>query len=933
MNNIQYKGARWFKCDLHLHTPVSQCFLDQQVTPSEWVQACIDAGLNCVAVTDHNTGAWIDQIKEAAKGKDLVIFPGVEITCDTSKIHLLLLFDTEKTSQDIEDFLIACGITRPMFAAAEAHSPKTVVDIAKMANDAGALVIPAHIDEFNGLAYEASKASLKEFVKMPFIHAVQFVHPEYLDSNLQVINNQDLLQTINNYYGKTTPVIGENDIKNGYDGIKIAKQAGMRLLTFSDNPDSTTPSKHGLFGIGTRYSWVKMDGNPTLEGLRQAFMMPERTCNCFESESVPYKLPDLWIKSINFKNTTLTRNNSLFQVQFNPQLTTIIGGRGSGKSSILRFLRGVFGKEKDLEDLDEVLEDYQQFFKKVDEEGKGVLKEDTRIEVVIVRNGLEYRVVWEYGQQYNPIVERLNVANGQYEPIEDEAYLDFFVFEEYSQKQIFSIAQKPNSLRARIDSAIPDMIDIKAEYNQARQDYRELKTKQRSLRQAVQAKGKLLTEIKDLQSKIELLKRTGISGLISQQQKYDQQKKYLNTYLQSYGQLKEKINELIPSFKSFESFNADVIEDKYRDEVVREVKTLSESVPQIEQALKIQTTKMTDTLYLVFEHLKESSLIKESAASKAQFEKSKKQLEEKGITDMSDFQKYSKQIEEKNKELLTIAEKETELISINEKIREKYDLIKQKRVLISQKREEFVNAHVNSNNIHILVHPYMDKNDWEMKLRRISQKQSGYDRGVDAALENVYGSSDISNGIESFKVSMRQLHDGTLQNNPYDGWYTRMIQELTQSQMDEIDMLYPEDEIEMQYVGRDGTLRSIAVASAGQKTTAILSFILSFGKTPLILDQPEDDLDNRLVSQLIVEKIRDIKNMRQVIVVTHNANIPVNGDAEYVVSMASDTPTLKIQAQGTVENDQVKKEICEVMEGGVDAFNTRAERYASLNKR
>ena len=227
----------------------------------------------------------------------------------------------------------------------------------------------------------------------------------------------------------------------------------------------------------------------------------------------------------------------------------------------------------------------------------------------------------------------------------------------------------------------------------------------------------------------------------------------------------------------------------------------------------------------------------------------------------------------------------------------------------------------------------MDKNDWEMKLRRISQKQSGYDRGVDAALENVYGSSDISNGIESFKVSMRQLHDGTLQNNPYDGWYTRMIQELTQSQMDEIDMLYPEDEIEMQYVGRDGTLRSIAVASAGQKTTAILSFILSFGKTPLILDQPEDDLDNRLVSQLIVEKIRDIKNMRQVIVVTHNANIPVNGDAEYVVSMASDNPTLKIQAQGTVENDQVKKEICEVMEGGVDAFNTRAERYASLNKR
>ena len=244
-----------------------------------------------------------------------------------------------------------------------------------------------------------------------------------------------------------------------------------------------------------------------------------------------------------------------------------------------------------------------------------------------------------------------------------------------------------------------------------------------------------------------------------------------------------------------------------------------------------------------------------------------------------------------------------------------------------------MNAYVNSDNIHIYVHPYMDSLDWETQLRKISQKQQGYEKGIDTAYDNVYGNQSIIANLESFKLAMHQLHEGILHNNPYDGWYTRMIQELTPSQMDEIDLLYPEDEIEMQYIGREGTLRSIAVASAGQKTTAILSFILSFGITPLILDQPEDDLDNRLVSQLIVQKIRRIKEMRQVIVVTHNANIPVNGDAEYVVSMASDTPTLKIQAQGTVENDQVKKEICEVMEGGVEAFNTRAERYASLNKK
>ena len=134
----------------------------------------------------------------------------------------------------------------------------------------------------------------------------------------------------------------------------------------------------------------------------------------------------------------------------------------------------------------------------------------------------------------------------------------------------------------------------------------------------------------------------------------------------------------------------------------------------------------------------------------------------------------------------------------------------------------------------------------------------------------------------------------------------------------------------MEYKSRDGNFRPLAVASAGQKTTAILSFILAFGDTPLILDQPEDDLDNRLVYELIVDKIRQIKEKRQVIIVTHNANIPVNGDAEYVVSMSSDTHNLKIQAEGTVEKAEVKKEICEVMEGGVDAFRTRAQRYASL---
>jgi predicted metal-dependent phosphoesterase TrpH len=96
--------------------PESKCFPDKEETAKEWVQSCLDKGLEVVAVTDHNSGNYIDQIIEAAKDTDLTDFPGVEITCDTSKVHLLILFDKDKRSSDINEFLHYCGIQGNKFA-------------------------------------------------------------------------------------------------------------------------------------------------------------------------------------------------------------------------------------------------------------------------------------------------------------------------------------------------------------------------------------------------------------------------------------------------------------------------------------------------------------------------------------------------------------------------------------------------------------------------------------------------------------------------------------------------------------------------------------------------------------------------------------------------------------------------------------------------
>jgi len=66
---IEFKGSKWYKCDLHLHTTESECFTDKDVTSELWIEKAIEKGLNCVAVTNHNTPLGIEKIQAAGKDK------------------------------------------------------------------------------------------------------------------------------------------------------------------------------------------------------------------------------------------------------------------------------------------------------------------------------------------------------------------------------------------------------------------------------------------------------------------------------------------------------------------------------------------------------------------------------------------------------------------------------------------------------------------------------------------------------------------------------------------------------------------------------------------------------------------------------------------------------------------------------------------------
>ena len=125
--------------------------------------------------------------------------------------------------------------------------------------------------------------------------------------------------------------------------------------------------------------------------------------------------------------------------------------------------------------------------------------------------------------------------------------------------------------------------------------------------------------------------------------------------------------------------------------------------------------------------------------------------------------------------------------------------------------------------------------------------------------------------------------------------------------------------------------KPVSQLSRGQMATALLPLILRPADYPLLFDQPEDDLDNRFIYTTLVEQIRRLKQQRQLIFVTHNANIPVLGDADAVIVMQMDNPR-KAAPPRTGSIDEVKQHILTLLEGGADAFKMRQEKYGDLLK-
>jgi AAA domain, putative AbiEii toxin, Type IV TA system len=117
--------------------------------------------------------------------------------------------------------------------------------------------------------------------------------------------------------------------------------------------------------------------------------------------------------------------------------------------------------------------------------------------------------------------------------------------------------------------------------------------------------------------------------------------------------------------------------------------------------------------------------------------------------------------------------------------------------------------------------------------------------------------------------------------------------------------------------------------SDGQRHTILLTIaMLAESNVPLVIDQPEDDLDNAFISSSIVSTLRAIKERRQVIVVTHNANIAVLGDSELILPMHRESDSGKTKDRGSIDSRATKRCVMNILEGGPEAFMRRKEMYS-----
>lgn len=916
MNAWNWNGARWWKFDFHTHTPASDDYgkgLDQAIlknrTCQEWLLDYMRAGIDCVAITDHNSGAWIDQLQRAYQAlesdhpddfRSLYLFPGVEISVHGG-VHVLAIFDQSTRTSDIDSLLGAVkfrGNKGSSDAVTECSFTEAVNEIVRR----GGIAIPAHVDESKGLFNEFSGTTLQQALECEPIMAMEIMEKSVSKPQLYLARKL-----------KWTEVLGSDAHHSSGSG------------------DQRFPGRY--------FTWIKM-GTPTLEGLRLAVLDgPLSVKRSDEQTDDPNQHAASAIESIEISQARYLGRSEPFRLELNPWLNTIIGGRGTGKSTIVEFLRLLLRRDKELPQT--LQEDFAKYHKAyLSRSDDGLLTENSCFSAIYRKHGTRYRVQWSQRGDAEPI--EVEDHDGSWLAEQGEVAQRFPV-RTYSQKQIFELAKAPLALLRIVDDAPEiDRRSWEDRWKMEESRYLSLKAKAREIQSGLADEPRLIGELEDVKRKLLVFEKAGHADILKQYQQRLRQERVVEEWEESWIGASQRIrnlaDEILPSQLDISFFDPNKPEDKYL------IEKTSLPLSQMQQVCTdlLRLATFLDEAVTNWRSERDKSQWKQAVRTAiSRYQSLLEKLKREAATDPSAYGELVQRRQILEGRLKELESQRKQLESVLKEAEESLDRVIEIRRELTKRRRDFLNKVLKNNRyVRIDILPYEARETVESEFRKILQREGGgFEKDIglpdnnEGFLGELYTSdstpSELEKRLTQLKHKLKNIASGKLKrSNLRDQRFAVHLEKLVPEVFDRLDLWFPEDSLRVEYsTMADGTgFRSIHEGSPGQKTAALLAFLLSYGDEPIILDQPEDDLDNRLIYDLIVTQLRNIKQRRQVIVVTHNANIVVNGDAELVVGLIASSGETHQECSGSLQTEKVRDTICAVMEGGKEAFEQRYKR-------
>lgn len=922
-----YPGSRWRKFDFHTHTPASvdttawqdAIGTENEVTPEKWLLKFMAAGIDCVAVTDHNSGSWVGKLKRAytemaaqdlvtgqpiASFRDLTIFPGVEISTNGG-VHVLAIFDPQATTSDIDSLLGAVGYTGTK-GDSDGETSRSLEEVIQIILNANAIPVPAHADQDKGVLQvksgtrqcRLSAATVKQALEVEGLLAV-----EWCDETNQ------------------WPQLVESARE------RLAQVLGSDCHNF-----------RGTAVPGSRYTWVKM-AEPSLEGLRLALLdgndvSIRRVEDGARDNFDPFRVPSHVIRSIRIERARVMGNeNGGAVLACSPFFNAIVGGRGTGKSTVVHALRLATRRYQELADLgrdnepQKLFEQFRQVAGGRSQQPEGALRDETEIQVEWQHReeGLDghFRLTWRADGSGN-VVEEWDGSDWRPADSQD-VNARRFPLRIFSQGQIAAMASDGRrALLSIIDESDLQIGRLRQACEQARQTFFAQRARQRELEQELQRLPEVERLLAEAGKKLAALEQTDHAAVLRNYGQAQRQARVVKTLLEELEGYAAQIEQLSGQLllddwpeQYFGKANADLL--AWRGDAERKMaevrRALSEQVKNLRA--HIESSRKDERIKQWHQRVK---------AAKQAHDELQAQLAAQGVEDPQAFARLTQQRQELEAQRKTLLQKKSDQEALSEQIEVQKQRLLSSRRAITVARTAFLHR-VIENNQHVRMHiePFgYDDEQLEIELRELIDALDGrFESGVNALLAEAANDRDaLVQNIKQRLLNADASLGGHLQN------YLQRKHEQHAEFADHIEAWFPGDDLRIEYQ-RDGQWEPITQGSQGQRSAALLAFLLAFGDEPMVLDQPEDDLDNHLIYQLIVQQIRENKLRRQLIIVTHNPNVVVNGDAELVHVMEFGQGQCYVKQSGALQEQSVRTEVCRVMEGGREAF---ARRWRRLGK-